>query len=145
MSSQKRKGDTFERELATYFNETADISTAYRAPLSGGGKVSSDGGADLIGVPDLFVEAKRVERLNFMDAIRQAERNSQETNSPETPIVINRRNRMTTEDSICFLRLKDFMKYYNAYLKLTGRQKSKTSVNSESNWMNKEKTYGNIN
>lgn len=145
MSSQKRKGDTFERELATYFNETADISTAYRAPLSGGGKVSSHGGADLIGVPDLFVEAKRVERLNFMDAIRQAERNSQETNSPETPIVINRRNRMTTEDSICFLRLKDFMKYYNAYLKLTGRQKSKTSVNSESNWMNKEKTYGNIN
>ena len=89
MSKQKRKGDTFERELATYFNETADMNTAYRAPLSGGGKVSSHGGADLIGVPDLFVEAKRVERLNFMDAIRQAERNSQETNSPETPIVIN--------------------------------------------------------
>ena len=79
-------------------------------------------------MPDLFVEAKRVERLNFMDAIRQAERNSQETNSPETPIVINRRNRMTTEESICFLRLKDFMKYYNAYLQLTGRQKSKNSV-----------------
>jgi len=128
MSKQKRKGDTFERELATYFNETADMNTAYRAPLSGGGKVNSHGGADLIGVPDLFVEAKRVERLNFMDAIRQAERNSQETNSPETPIVINRRNRMTTEESICFLRLKDFMKYYNAYLQLTGRQKSKNSV-----------------
>ena len=128
MSKQKRKGDTFERELATYFNETADMNTAYRAPLSGGGKVNSHGGADLIGVPDLFVEAKRVERLNFMDAIRQAEKNSQETNSPETPIVINRRNRMTTEESICFLRLKDFMKYYNAYLQLTGRQKSKNSV-----------------
>ena len=128
MSRQKRKGDGFERELAAYFNEEADINTAYRAPLSGGGKVNSHGGADLIGVPDLFVEAKRVERLNFMDAIRQAEKNSQETNSPEPPIVINRRNRMTTEESLCVLRLKDFMKYYNAFLELTGRHKSKNSV-----------------
>lgn len=118
MNSQKNKGDRFERELAEYFNSTAKITTAFRAPLSGGGFVSTSGGADLMGVPDLFVEAKRVERLNFMDAIRQAEKNSQETNSPETPIVINRRNRMATEDSLCLLRLKNFMKYYKAYLAL---------------------------
>ena len=82
--------------------------------------VGLSGGADINGVPDLFIEAKRVERLNFLDAIRQAERNKQKTNSPEIPVVINRRNRMTTGESLCLVRLDDFLKLYRSYLRETG-------------------------
>ena len=116
----KRKGDNFERELAAYINESTGIKTAYRAPLSGGGKVGMVGGADLIGVPGLFIEAKRVERLNFHEAMRQAEGNIIKTNSPETPIVVNRKNRMKTGDSLCLLRLDEFIKFYKSYLREIG-------------------------
>lgn len=119
-TSSKRKGDGYERELAAYINENTGLSTAHRAPLSGGGMVGLSGGADINGVPDLFIEAKRVERLNFLDAIRQAERNKQKTNSPEIPVVINRRNRMTTGESLCLVRLDDFLKLYRSYLRETG-------------------------
>jgi len=78
------------------------------------------GGADLIGVPGLFIEAKRVERLNFHEAMRQAEGNIIKTNSPETPIVVNRKNRMKTGDSLCLLRLDEFIKFYKSYLREIG-------------------------
>ena len=121
MRKHKVKGDKYERELGKYFNEVLGIETAHRAPLSGGGFVGNTvGGADVIGVPDLFIEAKRVERLNFMDAVRQAESNRDKTNSPEVPIVINRRNQMTTGQSLCVLRLDDFIKFYKVYLETTG-------------------------
>lgn len=121
MRKHKVKGDKYERELGKYFNEVLGIETAHRAPLSGGGFVGNMvGGADVIGVPDLFIEAKRVERLNFMDAVRQAESNRDKTNSPEVPIVINRRNQMTTGQSLCVLRLDDFIKFYKVYLETTG-------------------------
>jgi|TARA_R110001592_G_scaffold19250_1_gene79223 hypothetical protein len=121
LRKHKIKGDKYERELGKYFNEVLGIETAHRAPLSGGGFVGNMvGGADVIGVPDLFIEAKRVERLNFMDAVRQAEGNREKTNSPEVPIVINRRNQMTTGQSLCVLRLDDFMKFYKVYLQTTG-------------------------
>lgn len=115
----KQKGDNYERELAAYINNKTGIES-FRAPLSGGGNVGMSGGADLLGVPDLFVEAKRVERLNFHDALRQAERNIGKTKSPDAPIVINRKNRMATGESLCLLRLDDFLKYYKAYLKQEG-------------------------
>ena len=115
----KTKGDNYERELAAYINEKTGIES-FRAPLSGGGNVGMSGGADLLGVPELFVEAKRVERLNFHDALRQAERNISKTRSPDAPIVINRKNRMPTGDSLCLLRLDDFFKFYKAYLKQEG-------------------------
>jgi len=121
LRKHKVKGDKYERELGKYFNDVLGIETAHRAPLSGGGFVGNMvGGADVIGVPDLFIEAKRVERLNFMDAVRQAEGNRDKTNSPEVPIVINRRNQMTTGQSLCVLRLDDFIKFYKVYLETTG-------------------------
>ena len=80
------------------------------------------GGADVLGVPGLFIEAKRVEKLNFMDALRQAETNKQKTRSPEVPVVINRRNRMTTGESLVLLRLDDFLTFYAHYLINTGQK-----------------------
>ena len=78
------------------------------------------GGSDVLGTPELFIEAKRVERLNFHDAMRQAERNIKTSNSPDVPIVVNRKNRMTTGDSLCLIRLDDFLKFYLAFLKQEG-------------------------
>lgn len=115
MSRQKRKGDDFERELATYLNERLRIAS-YRAPLSGGGKVGMYGGSDVLGAPDLFIEAKRVERLNFHAALKQAEDNKVKTQSPDFPVVINRRNREPTGRSLVLLRLDDFIQLYRHYL-----------------------------
>ena len=111
----KAKGDRFERELAAYINESVGTN-AVRAPLSGGGSVFASGGADLIGVPGMFIEAKRVERLNFHDAIRQAERNKAATGCPDIPVVINRKNHQMTGESLCVLRLDDLLNLYRYYL-----------------------------
>ena len=115
----KQKGDAYERELASYINDITGLQS-FRAPLSGGGKVGMVGGADLLGTPDVFVEAKRVERLNFHDAMRQAETNIDKTKSDASPIVINRKSRMKTGDSLCLLRLDDLLKFYRSYLKEKG-------------------------
>ena len=104
---QKAKGDGYERELAAYINDNTGLDCS-RAPLSGG--------ADLLGVPNLFIEAKRVERLNFHDAMRQAERNRTSRATDDVPVVINRKNRMKTGDSLCLLRLDDLLTFYRAYL-----------------------------
>jgi|TARA_Y100000401_G_C8269995_1_gene197851 hypothetical protein len=123
LSKQKKKGDDYERELAKYINQETGLKTAHRAPLSGGGYVDMSGGADVLGVPGIFIEAKRVERLNFHEALRQAERNIGKTNAPEVPIVINRKNRMKTGESLCLIRLDDFLKFYCSYLRETGSVK----------------------
>ena len=99
----KQKGDNYERELAAYINEHTSLQS-FRAPLSGGGHVGLSGGADILGVPSLFIEAKRVERLNFHDAMRQAETNIEKTQSDDVAIVMNRKNRMKTGiASACFV------------------------------------------
>ena len=121
MSKQKRKGDGYERELAAYFNDVCGLSS-YRTPLSGGGRVDMTPAADLMGTPGLFVEAKRVERLNFHAALAQAERNRDRDSGADTEItvVINRRSRMTTGQSLCLLRLDDLLELYRHYLRANG-------------------------
>lgn len=115
MSKQKRKGDDFERELAAYINEKVGIQ-CFRAPLSGGGKVGMAGGTDILGAPELFIEAKRVERLNFHDALRQVETNISKTRAQDRGVVINRRSREPTGRSLVLLRLDDFLSLYRGYL-----------------------------
>jgi len=120
MSRQKRKGDGYERELADYFNSNCGLS-CYRTPLSGGGRVGLTPTADLTGTPQMFVEAKRVEKLNFHAALAQAEANRTRSNlEEEITVVINRRSRMKTGESLCLLRLDDLLRLYNAYLKAEG-------------------------
>lgn len=118
-TASQRKGNNFERELATYLNDTIGLRSS-RAPLSGGGNVGMSGGADLLGTPGLFVEAKRVEKLSFPEAMRQAKGNVTKTNSPEVPVVINRRNRQTIGESYVVLELDDFLKFYHTWLAQEG-------------------------
>lgn len=122
---RKAKGDAFERELADHMNQALypnhPVRQIYRTPLSGSFSVHKGvGSADLTGTPMLWVEAKRVEKLNFHDAIAQAERGSNACGRVDMPVVVNRRNQQSTEDSLVVLRLKDFMKMYHAFLKSHG-------------------------
>jgi len=115
---QKRKGDKYENDLAKWFNEHIFCEDrCQRAPLSGGGRIGLQaGGADILGTPEIFIEAKRVERLNFRDAMAQAERNIKDTRSPEAPVVITRRNQEAHGDSLVVMRLKDWRQLYTALL-----------------------------
>ena len=119
---QKRKGDKYEVDLAKWFNENIfKEERCQRAPLSGGGKIGFQaGGADILGTPYVFIEAKRVERLNCRDAMAQAERNIVGTRSPEWPVVITRRNQEKLDDSYVMMRLKDWREMYEALLKDRG-------------------------
>ena len=87
-----------------------------RMPLSGGGAVKSSGGSDLKNTPHIFVEAKRTEKFKIHESIKQAEFNAELSKSEDTPIVITRRNRESTGESLCVLRLDDFLKFYKAML-----------------------------
>ena len=115
----KRKGDGYERELAKYFNEKVfdGEDKVQRAPLSGGGAVKSSGGSDLKNTPYIFVEAKRTEKFQIHQSMRQVEENIEISKSNDMPIVITRRNRTETGDSLCVLKLDDFLKMYQLLIK----------------------------
>ena len=115
----KRKGDGYERELAKYFNEKVfdGEDKVQRAPLSGGGAVKSSGGSDLKNTPCIFVEAKRTEKFQIHQSMRQVEENIEISKSNDMPIVITRRNRTETGDSLCVLKLDDFLKMYQLLIK----------------------------
>lgn len=116
MRGLKAKGDKFERELAAHINLRTNL-TSSRAPLSGGGAIGQlSGGSDLLGTPGVHVEAKRVERLNVMDAIKQAETSLRKMNAPEAPVVVNRRNLMATGESLVTMRLDAWLELYKAWL-----------------------------
>ena len=110
----KRKGDGYERELAKYFNEKIfnGEEIVQRAPLSGGGAVKSSGGSDLKNTPYIYVEAKRTEKFQIHQSMKQVEENIKISNSKDIPLVITRRNRTETGDSLCVIKLDDFLNMY---------------------------------
>jgi len=125
MSRSKNKGDGYERELAAHFNDVlhAGSPRVCRTPLSGGGRSLLGGGqADLTGTPGIWVEAKRTEAFRPLEALRQAERGIAAAQCPDSPVIINRRNRSTTGDSLVVMRLSSWMTLYRAYLLSQGYQ-----------------------
>lgn len=106
----KAKGSAFERELAAWLNERVPGLNARRALLSGGGR--NDGGADLDGTPHIHVEAKRTETFAPKAAMRQAEAALAKAKDGRMAVVVNRQNRMTTEESLVVMRLGDWVKLY---------------------------------
>ena len=87
-----------------------------RMPLSGGGAIKSSGGSDLKNTPHIYVEAKRTEKFKIHESIKQVEENIETSKSDSFPVVITRRNRETTGNSLCVLRLDDFMELYKILL-----------------------------
>lgn len=64
----------------------------------------ANGDADVVGLPGFHIEAKRVEKLNIEEALKQAEQDAKEG---ETPAVFHRKNRETWKVT---LRLEAFMR-----------------------------------
>ena len=120
----KNKGDAYERELAHYMNDRlfGGREQIYRAPLSGGGRqfVSGGGSADLIGTPEVWVEAKRTEKFQPYAAMEQAETGIRGKRTKDKPVVISRRSRVATGDSLVVMRLDDWLDLYAALLSQVG-------------------------
>ena len=99
--SSQRKGADGERELA-------DLLRAYGYNVQRGGSLTYGSVPDLIGLPGIHIECKRVERLDLSAAIAQAARDAERFNDG-LPSVFHRRNREGWQFT---MRLDDFMKMY---------------------------------
>lgn len=111
----RAKGHAFERELAKFFRKHTGLEV-HRTCLTQQFHDRSQGQEDLTGLPHLSIEAKRVEKLDFPGALRQAQANSP---PGSIPVVINRRNRQEIEDAYTLIRLEDFIELYLAWLDST--------------------------
>ena len=70
----------------------------------------ANGDADVVGLPGIHIECKRVERLNLYDAIAQAKHDAREG---ETPVVMHRKDRCGW---LVTLELADFItKFYREW------------------------------
>lgn len=119
----KQRGDAYERELASHINKHlfGGQQVCQRAPLSGGGHITPlAGGSDLIGLPEIFVEAKRYQKPSPYRFIEQAEDNLTKRQSPDAPVTMTRKDRLPTGQSLVTMRLDDWLKLYEAYLRQTG-------------------------
>lgn len=83
--NSKRKGKVGENELVHKLNDLG-FNTRRTAQFNGKEQGSL---ADLVGIPGVHIECKRVEKLNIDTAMEQAIRDCKED---ETPMVFHRKN-----------------------------------------------------
>lgn len=105
--SSQRKGAQAERELAALLSE-------YGFNTKRGG-TSFGTIPDIIGLPDIHVEVKRVERLNISEAMQQSIKDAARFKDG-FPALFHRKNR---EPWLVTMRLEDWMQLY----KKAGEQK----------------------
>lgn len=88
-------------------NELAQILRAYGFEARRGQQFSAaNGDPDVVGMPGVHIECKRVERLNIYEAMAQS---INDARIGETPVVMHRKNR---EEWLVSMRLGDFIKLY---------------------------------
>lgn len=108
--NSRNKGARGERELASLLR-----AFGYDA-RRGQQYCGANGDPDVIGLPGIHIECKRVERLNINEAMAQAIRDAR---PGEVPAVFSRRNSMPW---LVTLPFEDFMKLYQA-AELAGRER----------------------
>lgn len=101
--NSKRKGAKGENELA---HKLEEYGYKARRSVQYNGK---DGQADVIGLPHIHCEVKRVEKLNIYNAIDQAKRDAK---NGDMPTVFHRKNRCNW---LVTMELDEFIKIYKAY------------------------------
>lgn len=84
MKNGRAKGKRAELELARVLRDYG-YDTRRGQQYCG-----ANGDADVVGLPGVHIECKRVERLNLEDAVAQAQRDAR---PGEMPVVMHRRNR----------------------------------------------------
>ena len=103
--NSRQKGAAGERELAKILR-IHGFDSRRGQQYSG-----ANGDADVVGLPKIHVEAKRVERLNIDSAMNQS---TADARDGEIPTVFHRKNRTLWKVT---MYLDDWMKLYKAYLK----------------------------
>lgn len=99
--NSRNKGAKGERELSKVLNEYG-----YKC-RRGQQFCGANGDADVVGLPGIHIECKRVERLNIYDSVKQAKRDCEE----RLPAVFHRKNR---EEWLVTMPLSAWMKLYKA-------------------------------
>lgn len=100
--NSRNKGASGERELSKILRE-------YGYECRRGQQFcGANGDADVIGLPHIHIECKRVERLNLEDAMRQAIRDS----GNDKPCVFHRKNR---SEWLVTMRLNDWVELYREW------------------------------
>ena len=102
--SQQRKGADGERELA-------ELLKGFGYEVKRGGSMSFGDVPDLVGLPGIHIEVKRVERLNVGAAMEQAVADA-ERFGDGIPILFHRRNR---KPWLVTIHLEDFMRIYGRF------------------------------
>lgn len=98
--NSKRKGASGERELARKLKEYG--YDARRGQQYSG----ANGDADVVGLKNIHIECKRVERLNLYDAMAQSRNDAK---IGEIPTIFHRKNNC---EWLVTMRLEDFIKLY---------------------------------
>lgn len=101
--NSKQKGARGERELAMVLR-----SFGYEG-RRGVQYSGANGDPDVLGLPGVHIECKRVEKLNIQDAMDQSKRDARDT---EIPVVMHRRNNC---EWLVTLRLEDFILMYGEW------------------------------
>lgn len=112
--NSRRKGATGERELARVLR-----SYGYEA-RRGQQYCGANGDADVVGLPGIHIECKRVERLDLYAAIAQARSDAR---AEEMPAVMHRRN---NSDWLVTMRLEDWMTIYREWEAGNGNKETDT-------------------
>lgn len=103
--NSRAKGAAGERELSNKLKEYG-FETRRGQQFCG-----ANGDADVVGLPGVHIECKRVEKLDLEKAYTQAVNDAKED---EIPIVFHRKNR---EKWKITMSLEDFMKFYKGEFK----------------------------
>lgn len=99
--NSRDKGAKGERELAGKLREFG-----YDA-RRGQQFCGANGDADVVGLPGIHIECKRVEKLNLYDAMSQSVRDAREG---EVPTVFHRKNHC---EWLVTMRMEDWMQMYS--------------------------------
>ena len=99
--SQQRKGREGELELVSILNDNGFETVR-------GGSLSYGTVPDIVGLPGIHCEVKRVERLNVGEAMEQAVRDAARFNDG-MPTLFHRRNR---KPWLVTMRLSDWLELY---------------------------------
>ena len=118
--NSKRKGSTGERELA---HKLEEYGYNTRRSVQYNGKY---GQADVVGLPKIHIECKRVEKLNIYNAIDQAKRDAK---NGDMPTVFHRKNR---SNWLVTMELDEFMKLYDGFIN-SEKIKAYVEKNTEGN------------
>lgn len=101
--NSRNKGAKGERELARVLKQ-------YGYDCRRGQQYcGANGDADVVGLPGIHIECKRVERLNIQDAVDQAKRDKKDS---EIPAVFHRKN---NSEWLVTLPLDQFMDIYREW------------------------------